>query len=215
MKYHENEVQYLKILKDDNNSNVISIIDSGEGSVIRKNRNDGKPLIKKYIVLEIAPNKELADYIIYVKKGLGEYKSKAVFYKIVKAIQSIHQKGICHRDIKLENILLDGKFNPKIADFGYASMNANNLDDYIGTESFAAPEIILNIPYEGFKADIFSLGATLMVLTFDIGGFEKASFDDILYKKIIDGDEDYYWDLIESNIHEEISNEFKNLFLKW
>ena len=182
--------------------------------MIRKNRNNGEALIKKYIVLEIAPNRELADYIIYAKSGLGEYKSKAIFFKIVKAIQSIHQRGICHRDIKLENILLDGDFNPKIADFGYASKNAEDLNDYLGTESFAAPEILLNKPYDGFKADVFSLGATLIVLTFDIMGFKKASLKNKLYKKIINEEKDDYWEVIYSIVSEEISNEFKDLFIK-
>lgn len=102
--YYNNEVKYLTIFKNDNNPNVIKIIDNGEGPVIRRNRNNGQPLTKKYIVLENAPYRELADFIIYTQSGLGEFKSKAFFYKIVKAIQSIHQKGICHRDIKMENI---------------------------------------------------------------------------------------------------------------
>ena len=95
-KFYKNEVKYLTILKEDSNHYVLNIKDSGEGPVIRKNRNKGLPLIKKYIVLEYAPNRELADFIIFAQKGLGEDKSKVLFYKIVKGVESMHKKGICH-----------------------------------------------------------------------------------------------------------------------
>ena len=74
----------------------------------------------------------------------------------------IHNLGICHRDLKLENILLTDKFSPKIADFGFATMNAPNLNEYIGTRIYAAPEFFEKNPYDGKKADIFSLGKTLI-----------------------------------------------------
>ena len=69
--YHENEVKYLNILKKYSIPYVLNIIDNGEGPIIRKNRNKGLPLTKKYIILEYAPNRELADFIIITKSGLG------------------------------------------------------------------------------------------------------------------------------------------------
>ena len=211
--YHENEVKYLKILKKYSLPYVLNIIDNGEGPIIRKNRNNGLPLIKKYIVLEFAPNRELADFIILTGTGLGEEKSKAFFYKIIKGIESIHEKGICHRDIKLENILMDGNFNPKFADFDHATENAPNLNVYFGTIPYAAPEIIKNEPYDGFQADIFSLGVTLMNLTFCEYGFDKASKNCKFYQKIISGQKDEYFKLLKTKIDEEISPSFKELFL--
>ena len=130
-------------------------------------------MIKKYIVLENAPYRELADFIIYTKSGLGEFKSKAFFYKIVKAIQSIHQKGICHRDIKMENILLTEDFSPKIGDFG-AALDNSNIEEIeksksqkcFGTDGFISPKKLNTNDYDLFKADIFSLGAILFYLAF-------------------------------------------------
>ena len=213
IQYHENEVKYLKILKKYSLPYVLNIIDNGEGPIIRKNRNKGLPLIKKYIVLEYAPNRELADFIIFTKSGLGEEKSKAFFYKIIKGIGSIHEKGICHGDIKLENILMDGDFNPKFSDFDHATDNASNINNYFGTIPYAAPEVIDNIPYNGFQADIFSLGMTLIWLTFGIPGFKKAWKKCKFYKNIILGKKEEYFKLLESYIKEEISPSFKELFL--
>ena len=211
--YYANEVRCMNILKQENNPYILDIIDSGECKVIRKDRNNGLPLIKKYIVLEHAPNRELADFIIYAQKGLGEDKSKALFYKIIKGVESMHKKGICHRDIKLENILLDDKFNPKIADFGNAIENANNLNTFFGTLPYAAPEVVDNIPYDGCKADIFSLGVTLMNLSFNYPGLTEASQSCGLYKNIISNQIEKYFLLLNEFIKDDISKEFKELFI--
>ena len=214
IKQYNNEIKYLTELKQKNIPNIINIIDSGEGPIIRKNKNDGKPEIKKYIVLEYAKNRQLFDFIVYSGKGLGETYSKAIFYKIVKTIQAIHEVGICHKDIKLENILLNENYTPKISDFGLASNNSSKLEDYFGSIPYIPPEIIANVPFDGFKADIFSLGVTLMSLTFCVPGFIKASSECEFYKAIIDEREDKYWDLVEKLIEKDISEEFKDLFIQ-
>ena len=59
--------------------------------------------------MENAPKRELADYIIYTHEGLNEDLGKLIFYKILEGIQVIHDEEICHKDIKLENILLSQK----------------------------------------------------------------------------------------------------------
>ena len=212
--YYANEVKSLNILKPKNNPYILNIIRNGEGPVIRINRNNGLPSIEKFIVLEYAPNRELADFIIYAQRGLGEEKSKALFYKIIKGFETMHENGICHRDIKLENILLDKKFNPKIADFGNAVENKPNFNDFFGSKPYFPPEMLEFKPYDGFKADIFSLGVTLMNLTFNHAGFKEATKSCDLYNEIISGQKEKYFELLKNNITEEISPELKDLFFR-
>jgi len=54
----------------------------------------------------------------------------------------VHGKGVVHRDLKLENILVDDKLNLKVADFGFATFrNVSALKSYKGTKTYMAPEI--------------------------------------------------------------------------
>lgn len=62
----------------------------------------------------------------------------------------MHGKGVVHRDLKLENILVDDKLNLKVADFGFATFrNVHKLKSYKGTKTYMAPEIKLQKQYDG------------------------------------------------------------------
>ena len=164
----KNEIDILKELKEYNNPYIIKIIDSGKGIIIRKNR---KKRERDYFIMEKILYGNIFDYIFCKKSGLGELKSKVIFYKIFEGIKCCHENNICHRDLKLENILLDEKINPKICDFGFACKNGLKLEEYLGTPMYKPPEINNQIPYDGKKADIFSLGAELIILVTGKCGF--------------------------------------------
>ena len=210
----ENEIKILQNLKKYNNPYIINIIDSGEGEIIRNFR---KTKNTKYCILENAPNGTIFDYLYCKHIGFGELYGKFIFQKILKGIQLCHQNNICHRDIKLENILLDENFNPKICDFGYACYNQPNLSVNLGTSGYKPPEICLSREYDGFKADIFCLGVTLMILVTGSPGFDKATRHDPKYHIIMIKKYDEYWKIIESQpqfIGITLSKEFKNLYIK-
>ena len=208
-KYFQNELNILNFLKEINNPYLIHIIDSGEGIVNRKNKQNKR----QYIILDNVPNGELMNYIYYPKKGLREKLSKLIFAQILEGVQACHNAGFCHRDIKMENILLDENFSPKIIDFGFATLNNDHLNEPLGTENYAAPEIFRNKPYNGFKADIFSLGVVLFTLTSAKLGFGTATRNDYYYKYIIKNDINNYWKELEKKIPT-VSKELKELYIK-
>ena len=101
---------------------------------------------------------------MFVKEPLSELHAKLIFFKILKGVQNCHNAGICHLDLKTDNILLDEKFVPKLCDFGFAIRNNGHLREFLGTQQFAAPEIFRKKSFDGYKADIFSLGVVLLNL---------------------------------------------------
>ncbi len=87
-----------------------------------------------------------------------------MFYPILSAIKYLHAKNICHRDLKLTNILVDRDHKVKIIDFGFADNTGRALHAYCGTPSYMAPEIIHKREYRGKEVDIWALGVILFKL---------------------------------------------------
>ena len=81
----------------------------------------------------------------------------------------MHENNIIHRDLKLENILIDtSNLNIKLIDFGFAIKisNQKKLTIFCGTPSYMCPEIVKKIEYFGKPADIWALGILLYVMLY-------------------------------------------------
>ncbi len=208
-----------EILKTVHNENILNMIDYGEGFIEKKIGESGNKKYQ-YITLEYAEKGDLFSYIYFPKKGFNEDFGKIIFKGILNGIKACHDKNIIHRDLKLENILLDSNFNPKIADFGIGVILKNNekLKNITGTRSYQAPEILLKKPYDGRKIDIFSLGVILFIIVTGIKPFEIPFGKDILYKYILKKQYAEYWNQLKQNNPEinfkELSDDFKRLFIK-
>ena len=203
-----NEINILNLLNNSNNPYILHCVNHGNGQLILNNQ---PPRNAFYIVYENAQNYLLYDYMRL--GGLGENRAKLLFKKIVLGIQAIHNANICHRDIMTESIYLDDNYNPKIFNFGFSSLNAGNLQEYLGSEGHAAPEILAHHPYNGFKLDIFNLGQLLFILVNGIFGFTSARNTDIYYNLIMLNNYDEYWHNQRfQNLN--LSNSFKDLYLR-
>ncbi|XP_028855147.1 NUAK family SNF1-like kinase 2 [Denticeps clupeoides] len=120
---------------------------------------------KIVIVMEYASQGDLYDYIS-ARHRLGEGEARHFFRQIVSAVLYCHQNGIVHRDLKLENILLDANGNVKIADFGLSNLYRGDeyLQTFCGSPLYASPEIVNGRPYRGPEVDSWSLGVLLYTL---------------------------------------------------
>jgi serine/threonine protein kinase len=78
----------------------------------------------------------------------------------------LHANNVCHRDLKLENVLLDSFHHVRVADFGLARRFSPSelLTTRCGSEEYAAPEIVQGLPYDPVKTDAWSLGVILYAL---------------------------------------------------
>lgn len=119
-----------------------------------------------WLVLEYCPGDELYNYL--VKHGrLPVDKVQKTFTQLVGAVSYVHQQSCVHRDLKLENILLDKHENVKLCDFGFTREyegKANYLQTFCGTVCYSAPEMLKGEKYAGEKVDVWSLGVILYAL---------------------------------------------------
>jgi serine/threonine protein kinase len=85
---------------------------------------------------------------------------------VISGLHYCHARNIAHRDIKLENLLLDSKGNIKIIDFGFSTCipNERKIKMFCGTPSYMAPEIVNKKEYSGPPADVWALGVLLFAL---------------------------------------------------
>lgn len=109
------------------------------------------------------------DLLSYVKKRnkLNENVARYIFRQIIHSLDYIHNQYIIHRDIKLDNILLDVHNNIKICDFGVGKQIRSKKEimyDQCGTPAYIAPEILKGSGYEGSPVDYWSAGVVLYAM---------------------------------------------------
>lgn len=143
---------------------------------------------KMVLVMEYAAGGELYDFLSE-RKVLGEEEARRLFRQIATAVYYCHKHKICHRDLKLENILLDVDGSAKIADFGLSNVfdETRLLGTFCGSPLYASPEIVQGTPYHGPEVDCWSLGVLLYTLVYGAMPFDGSNFKRLV-KQISQGD---------------------------
>eukprot|EP00826_Nyctotherus_ovalis_P018819 TRINITY_DN15699_c0_g1_i3.p1 TRINITY_DN15699_c0_g1~~TRINITY_DN15699_c0_g1_i3.p1 ORF type:complete len:348 (+),score=73.43 TRINITY_DN15699_c0_g1_i3:68-1111(+) len=148
----EREIKILQRLSHDNIVHLYETIDSSR---------------QLFIIMELIKGRSLYSYV-HSKKGskLDERESMRIFSQIASGIDYCHKNNVTHRDIKMENMLLDEKCNAKIIDFGFSicSNSTQKLKIFCGTPSYMAPEIVMKKEYAGPPTDVWSLGVLLFAM---------------------------------------------------
>ncbi|CAL1529453.1 unnamed protein product [Lymnaea stagnalis] len=132
--------------------NIIKVLDAFD---------DGR---RVYMILEYAENGDVLRYIQKVG-ALVENLAKGWTWQLCDAVRYLHDLNITHRDLKLENLLLDKSFNIKLCDFGFVKGDCtlSMSQTYCGSKSYAAPEILKGEPYDPKKADMWAIGVILYI----------------------------------------------------
>lgn len=139
-----------------------------------------------------ALGEELYDYLLRHGK-LPVDKVQKTFTQLVGAVAYVHQQHCVHRDLKLENILLDKHENVKLLDFGFAREyegKTNYLQTFCGTICYSAPEMLKGEKYAGEKVDVWSLGIILYALLCGELPFDDDD-DDVTRRKILSEEPKY------------------------
>lgn len=167
---------------------IMSVIDHRNIAKFYRVLEDMKSI---YIVQENCGEKSLSEYVKKSKNHrLDENEAKIVFSQFAASLKYIHSKNVCHRDLKLTNILIekfpnrlyskekddDTYYRIKMIDFGFACFSNRKFRTYCGTPSYMAPELVSRISYDGIQVDIWASGVILYkILT---GGYPFGSEKD-------------------------------------
>ncbi|KAD4385154.1 hypothetical protein E3N88_25322 [Mikania micrantha] len=129
----------------------------------------------------------------WASKGkLSESDGRKLFQQLIDGVAYCHDKGVYHRDLKLENVLVDAEGSIKISDFGLSALPQHFRDDGLlhttcGSPNYVAPEILSNRGYDGATSDTWSCGVILYVILTGYLPFDDRNLA-VLYQKIFKGD---------------------------
>ncbi|KAH7728601.1 CAMK protein kinase [Aphelenchoides avenae] len=105
-------------------------------------------------------------HLVLRKKRIEEPNAARMYRQLCEAVHYLHARGVAHRDIKLENILLDDKCDIKLADFGFSRYvkPRERSASFCGTKPYSAPDLVDNKPYDPYTADWYAMGVVLYTI---------------------------------------------------
>ena len=158
---NQHEIQMCTNVSNINSPYLARLVNHGIGNIIFQGNIQNN---QNYLIFDYYPH-SLYEYIEKIGH-FTEKHAKFIFDQILKGVQALHQAGICHRYLAIDNILFDNNYNVKIIDFHIAALlqGNNNFNDNVGRKRYSPPQMIEHLPYNGIKADIFSLGIILFIL---------------------------------------------------
>jgi len=141
--------------------NVIKAVHSQEMSSITVEGSERK---FSFILMEYAPYGDFYDHIVKLGDNLDDVLIRTYFHSLVEGVEYLHSQGVCHMDLKPENLLVGDNYNLKIADFDMSFKSGDERILTRGTQSFRAPEMITHKCQNAVAADIYSMGAVLFAM---------------------------------------------------
>ncbi|NWZ92122.1 HUNK kinase, partial [Nesospiza acunhae] len=143
-----------------------------------------------YLVMELCPGGNLM-HKIYEKKRLEEHEARKYIRQLILAVEHLHRAGVVHRDLKIENLLLDEDNNIKLIDFGLSNCAgilgySDPFSTQCGSPAYAAPELLARKKY-GPKIDVWSIGVNMYAMLTGSLPFTVEPFSlRALYQKMVD-----------------------------
>jgi len=144
---------------------------------------------KTYIIyMELATKGELFSRVINAG-SLTEELARPYFTELMLAVKYMHEHGVVHRDLKLENVLLDGGDHCKVCDFGLAHQYDDvsirpKLREVCGSKSYCAPEVLDGRGYDGPPTDVWSCGICLFAMLAGFFPLDEASGSDWRFERV-------------------------------
>lgn len=176
----EQERQALALM---DHPHIARVLDAGA-------TDQGRP----YFVMELCTGDPITEYCD--KNNLNIQDRLHLFIQVCQAVQHAHQKGVIHRDIKPNNVLVstqDGRAHAKVIDFGIAKATASRLTEktlftehkqFIGTPQSMSPEQAEGMLDIDTRTDVYSLGVLLYEMLTGVTPFDPKSLRNAAYAEM-------------------------------
>ncbi|XP_050127211.1 serine/threonine-protein kinase SRK2I-like isoform X1 [Malus sylvestris] len=177
---HPNIIRFKEVILTPTHLAIVMEYASG-GEMFERIHNAGRFSEDEVLIsISIVPPDLSASFtaLLYMLKMCFPFLVQARFFfqQLISGVSYCHAMQVCHRDLKLENTLLDGSQAPrlKICDFGYSKSSVlhSQPKSTVGTPAYIAPEVLLRQEYDGKIADVWSCGVTLYVMLVGAYPFE-------------------------------------------
>eukprot|EP01117_Protostelium_nocturnum_P013207 TRINITY_DN4912_c0_g1_i1.p1 TRINITY_DN4912_c0_g1~~TRINITY_DN4912_c0_g1_i1.p1 ORF type:complete len:292 (+),score=45.44 TRINITY_DN4912_c0_g1_i1:134-1009(+) len=124
-----------------------------------------------HLVMDKVDGEDLYDFMNRKNFSCTEEETRIIAKKIIRILHECHRRGVAHKDIKLENIMISKEGEIYLIDFGLcfrfrSEQEDENCSDDSGSLPYASPEVVTKKRFSATKADVFSLGVTLHALLF-------------------------------------------------
>ena len=142
----ENEIEVLKLISHEN---IIKLHKCVEDNA------------EIHLVLELVKGQSMGSWVkSFSNSSVSEQVAKPYLKKLLNAVAYLHSRNICHRDLKLDNVIITPDLDLKLIDFGFACVESGIpcLGLFCGTPNYMAPELVNKVPYKGFATDCWAFG---------------------------------------------------------
>lgn len=171
----------VNIMRKLDHKNLLKLYDYDEKAEIAYENGTWRKA--KFMALEYAKHGVIFDTIVQTG-AFSESIARYYFHQLVDAVEYMHKKGIVHRDIKLENILIDENFDLKLTDFGFSDYEITS-EKAKGSSLYMAPEMHTQEKFDTIPADIFALGVWLFMMIKAHQPFIEANRTDEYFKVLM------------------------------
>lgn len=146
-----------------------------------------------FISMEYAANGSVLDLLLQ-RSQFTEPLGRKFFRELIGAVRYLHRYDVVHRDLKLENLMLNDEFEVKLGDFGFSRCMTHNVHantgmrflstTYCGSHAYASPEILNFEPYDPKLSDVWACGVILYTMVFGCFPFDDRCFAKLLQQVI-------------------------------